>query len=191
MNESPKPSARERILQTAYELFSRRGLRDVSVDEIIGQSGVAIATFYRHFSSKDELAAAFLDRREQVWTSDGLVAEARARSSVPKQQIFAIFDVFDEWFHRDDFEGDSFVNVLLEMGPQHPLGQASIAHLDNVRKSVATMATEAGFSDPDGFAHSYQILMKGSIIAATMGHVDAARRARHMAEHLIAEHEPT
>src|ERR1700686_4780356 len=94
---------RERILATAYELFARRGVRDVGVDEVISRSGVAKATLYRHFPSKTNLVLAFLERREKVWTS-ATMAEARRRGATPEEQLLAIFDVFDDWFHRDDFE---------------------------------------------------------------------------------------
>jgi AcrR family transcriptional regulator len=189
MSDEKKPSARERILEAAYDLFSRRGIRDVSVDEIIRRSGVAIATFYRQFASKDELVTEFLNRREQVWTGERIIDAAREREQQPRDQLLAIFDLFHEWFSRDDFEGDSFVNVLLEMGPTHPLGKASIAHLDHVRALVAEIATDAGLRDSSEFAHAFQILMKGSIITATMGDSQAAPRAREMATWLIAHHD--
>ncbi|MGO4691265.1 TetR/AcrR family transcriptional regulator [Glaciibacter sp. 2TAF33] len=188
MSDKEKPNARERILRAAYDLFTQRGVRGVPVDEIIRTSGVAIATFYRHFKSKDDLVTAFLNRRERVWTTETIVAVARSRSTIPREQILAIFDVFDEWFHRPDFEGDSFVNVLIEMGSDHPLGKASITHLNNVRNELRILAEQAELRDPDGFAHSYQILMKGSIIAATMGDVTSARRAMQMAEWLVDHH---
>jgi AcrR family transcriptional regulator len=188
MSDISKPGARERILQAAYDLFTQQGVRGVTVDDIIRRSGVAIATFYRHFRSKDDLAVAFLNRREQVWTTDGIVAAARERSKDPQARLLAIFDIFDEWFHRDDYEGDSFVNVLIEMGADHPLGQASIKHLDNVRHSVTELAEEAELEDAAGFAYSFQVLMKGSIITATMGDLDAAKRAQTMAGWLIQRH---
>ena len=99
-----EPQARERILATAYELFSRQGIRAVGVDEVIQRAGVAKATLYRHFSSKDELVLAFLRRREQVWTLDWVEAEAKRGGSTPEEQLLAIFDAFDGWFRRDDFE---------------------------------------------------------------------------------------
>lgn len=190
MPQSPKRSARERILQSAYELFSRRGVRDVTVDEIISKSQVAIATFYRHFSSKNELAEAFLARREEVWTSELIVAEAAKRSSCPEQQLLIIFDILDEWFNSDDYEGDSFVNVLLEMGAEHPLGKASIVHLDNVRTTVRSIAERAGLSDLDEFARAWQIVMKGAIITASMGDREAGKRARRIAETLLPQYQP-
>src|SRR5690554_5990894 len=181
MSDGTRVSARKRILMTAYELFSQRGVRDVSVDEIIRTSGVAIATFYRHYSSKNELAAEFLNLRAEVWSTDAVVAESRRRALEPRARLLAIFDIFDEWFRRDDFEGDSFVNVLIEMGPDHPLGQASIQHLGDVRASVEKLAEEASLRDPANFGRTYQILMKGAIIGAMMGDAEAARRTRSVA----------
>ncbi len=181
-------SARERILDTAYDLFARRGIRDVGVDEIVERAGIARATLYRHFKSKDELVLAFLRRREERWTFGSVEAEARRRGKTPEGRLLAIFDVFDEWFHRGDFEACSFVNVLFEMRPSHPLGQASIQHLANIRGMVERLATEAGLADVTEFSRSWHILMKGSIVAATEGDLRAARRAQQMAKTLIAKH---
>ena len=65
---------------------------------------------------------AFLEAREERWTLGWVEAEARRRGGTPEEQLLAIFDLFDEWFHREDFEGCSFINVLLEMGSAHPAG---------------------------------------------------------------------
>ena len=182
-----KPDARERILDTAYELFSRRGVRDVGIDEVIERAGVAKATLYRHFPSKDDLVIAFLERREQRWTLAWVEAEARRRGTTPEEQLLAIFELFDEWFHRDDFEACSFINVLLEMGPAHPAGQASVQHLASIRTIVARLAEEAALRDPESFARSWHILMKGSIVSAAEGDAEAAKRARSMASLLIEQ----
>lgn len=178
--------ARERILQAAYELFSKRGIRAVGTEEVLARAGVAKSTLYRHFRSKDELVLAFLQRREHQWTREFVEAEARRRGSTPRESLLAIFDVFDEWFHRDDFEGCSFINVLLEVGDLgSPLAKASAAHLEYIRLVVRTLAEEAGVQDSETFAHSWHILMKGSIVAAGEGDRLAARRARAMGEDLL------
>jgi AcrR family transcriptional regulator len=160
-----KQDARERILDSAYELFSRRAIRDVGVDEVVERAGVAKATLYRHFPSKDHLVIAFLERRGERWTLAWVEAEARRRGSTPEEQLLAIFDLFDEWFRRDDFEACSFINVLLEMGPTHPAGRASVRHLASIRTVVGRLAKEAGLRDPESFAHSWHLLMKGSIVS--------------------------
>jgi len=183
----PAP-ARDRILDTSYELFSRRGVRAVGVDEVIERAGVAKATLYRHFPSKDDLVVAFLERREERWTIGWVETEARRRGSGPEEQLLAIFDAFDEWFRRDDFEACSFINVLLELGPQHAAGSASVQHLENIRSIVRGLAEEAGLREPDSFARSWHILMKGSIIAAVEGDIEAAQRAQTMARRLIDDH---
>lgn len=181
-------SARERILDASYELFSQRGVRGVGINEVIERADVATATLYRHFPSKDELVLAFLQLREQRWTKDFVEAGAMSRGSDPEQRLLAIFDVFDEWFHRDDFEACSFINVLLEMGPKHPAGSASVWHLEQIRSIVRRLAEEAGLRDTESLAHSFHILMKGSIIAASEGDTHAAQRSKSMASLLIEQH---
>ena len=187
-NGRPEPEARERILDTSYELFSQRGIQAVGVDEVIENAEVAKATLYRHFPSKDDLVIAFLERREERWTRDLVEAGARSRGSTPEEQLLAIFDVFDEWFRREDFEACSFISVLLEMGPDHPAGKASMRHLENIRSIVRRLAEEAGLRDVGSFAHSWHILMKGSIVAAAEGDAEAAHRAQSMARLLIDQH---
>lgn len=185
----PSLPARERILESAYDLFSRRGIRGVGIDEVIERAAVAKATLYRHFSSKDELVIAFLERREEVWTRGRVEAGARSRGATPEECLLAIFDVFDEWFHEDGFDGCSFINVLLETADlEHPVGQASVGHLENIRDILRSLATEAGLRDPDGFARKWHILMKGSIVSAGEGDLDAAQRAQEMGRLLLAEY---
>jgi len=182
---------RQRILDTAYQLISRRGVRDVGVEEVIAKAGIAKATLYRHFASKTQLVLAVLEQREQLWTLGLVEAEARRRGATAEDQLLAVFDVFDEWFRSDAFDTCTFVNVLLEMGADHALGEASIRHLKNIRSVIARLATEAGLRDPEEFALSWHILMKGSIVSAAEGDTEAARRAQAMAASLIATHRLT
>jgi AcrR family transcriptional regulator len=187
----PVASARERILNVAYELFSRRGIRAVGTEEVIERAGVAKATLYRHFATKDDLVLAVLHRREQVWTHGLIEEQSRLRGNTPEEQLLAIFDVMHDWFQlRDGYEGCSFINVLLELGAKHPVGRACIVHIDHVRDIVRHRALAAGLSDVEDFASSWHILMKGAIILAAVGDLDAALRARSMARGLIEEHRP-
>ncbi len=140
----PRTQARKRILDAAYDLFSTRGIRAVGIDEIVARAEVAKATLYRHFRTKDVLVLSFLERREELWTKEFVEAEARRRGATPEERLVAIFDVFDEWFHDEKFEACSFINTLLEMGPEHVAGRASIVYLDNIRTLVADLAEEAG-----------------------------------------------
>ena len=180
-------TARERIDLAAYELFSRRGVRDVGVDELVAKSGVAKMTLYRHYRSKDELALAFLRRREELWTRGWLQAEVERRAAAPAQRLLAIFEVFDKWFRRADFEGCAFINVLLESHPGQPVRAASIVHLATIRDFLRGLAADAGVRDAAGFARQWHILMKGSIVAAGEGDRDAALRARAMGRLLLID----
>lgn len=179
----------DRIRFAAYELFCARGVRPVGINEIIERSGVAKSTFYRHFKSKDELVLAVLALRDQIWSAD-LVAEARRSGATPEEQLLAVFDLFSVWFSRGDFESNTFINVLLEMGPEHSLGRACIGYLERIRGHIRLLAEEAGLERPDDFARAWHILMKGAVIAAAEGDVLAAGRAQEMAGWLIGHHRP-
>jgi AcrR family transcriptional regulator len=184
-----RPSARERILDTAYELFSRHGTRAVGVDRIIAECGIAKMTLYRNFPSKDALILAFLERRDELWTRAWLQSEAQRRGATPAERLLAIFDTFGGWFARPDFEGCSFINVMLEVvEPDSPVRQATVRHLESIRTFVAGLAEEAGIQDPDGFARQWHILMKGSIVSAAEGDLEAAARARQLGGLLLEHH---
>jgi AcrR family transcriptional regulator len=183
-------AVRERIIAAAYPLFVTRGIRDVTTEDVLARAGVTLAEYSNEFASRDALATECLSHREREWTLGMVEAGARARGATPELQLLAIFEVFHDWFQRDDYEACTFINVLLEMGREHPLGQASILHLLHIRDIVATLATEAELADPDDFALSWHILMKGSIVNAVEGDRDAALRARAMAADLIKRHKP-
>ena len=178
--------ARERLVSAAYELFAGRGVQAVGIDAIIERSGVARQTMYRHFASKQELVLAFLERREQLWTREWLEAEVTRRASDPRGQLLAIFDVFDQWFRAPDFEGCSFINVLLEHPDvEHPVHRAAAAYLAGIRQFLEDLARQAGIPDAQDFAREWHILMKGSIVAAGEGDRDAALRARRIGALLL------
>jgi AcrR family transcriptional regulator len=183
---SATSSARERLITAAYDLFSQRGVQAVGIDAIIERSGVARQTMYRHFASKQALVLAFLERREQLWTRDWLEAEVTRRASDPGKRLLAIFDVFDNWFRAPDFEGCSFINVLLEHpGGGDPVHRAAAAYLAGIRQFLEDLARQAGIPDAQSFAREWHILMKGSIVAAGEGDREAAVRAKKIAALLL------
>ena len=181
------PSPRERIDRTTYELFSRHGIHAVGVDTISARSGVAKMTLYRYYPSKAELALAFLRRREELWTRGWLQREVERRARTPGERLLAVFDVFDKWFRRSDFEACAFAKVLLEHSEQrHPVRIAAKGHIETIRAFLRQLAGDAGVRDADGFARQWQIVMMGSIIAAYAGDRDAARRAKELGSLLLA-----
>ena len=182
-------SGRERLSRAAYELFSREGVKSVGVDAVIARAGTAKMTLYRNFPSKDDLILDFLHRREQLWTREWLETESSRRGETPRDQLLAIFDVFSEWFSQPDFEGCSFLTTMIEINDrEHPVHQAAVVHLANIRDYIKGIAAEAGIRDADSFARKWHILMKGSIMAAHEGDAAAAARARELGELLLAQH---
>jgi AcrR family transcriptional regulator len=179
-------SGRERVSRAAYELFSREGVRTVGVDAVVERAGTAKMTLYRNFPSKDDLILDFLRRREQLWTREWLEVESQRRGDTPQEQLLAIFDVFTEWFNEPDFEGCSFLTTMIEVNDRdHPVHQAAVMHLANIRSYIQSLAAAAGISDTDAFARKWHILMKGAIMAAHEGDADAAVRARQVGELLL------
>ena len=169
--------ARERILRAAYDLFTHHGVQAVGIERVITEAGISKATLYRHFRSKDDLVLAVLDLRQELWTERWLISETRRRGATPTEQLLAVFDAFDEWFRRGDYEGCFFVNTLLELHSD-PVAAASIAKLQDVRAYLETLARAAGSPEPEVLAGDWQLLMLGAIVAAVRGQPDAAVRAR-------------
>jgi AcrR family transcriptional regulator len=178
--------ARDRILDAAYDLFTSHGIRAVGIDRIVDQAGVAKMSLYRHFSSKDDLVLAFLELREERWTRGWLQSEMERRADDPRERLLAVFDALDEWFHSSGFEGCAFIGTLLEVnGTDGRIERACVRHLETIRTLFAGLARDAGAADPDHAAFQLQSLAMGSIVSASRGDLDAARRTRPLAEFVL------
>ena len=182
-------TARERILDAAYELFTRHGIGQVGVDAILARSDAAKASLYGNFRSKTGLALAVLDRREELWTRNWMEAEVNRRATDPRQKLLAIFDAYDEWFRRKDFEGCTFLNTLLEAKTGGPIHRAAARHLAVIRAFYAGLAEQAGLAETEKFTQVWHILTKGAIVSAQEGNQDAARDAKRGAR-LVLESWP-
>ena len=179
------PRPRERLIDAAYDLFSINGVNQIGIDTILSKSGCAKASLYGNFNSKVDLAIAFLDRREAVWTRGWLETEIKQRATNPEARLLAIFDVFDGWFRKKSFEGCSFINVLLESNARSPLHRAAAIHLAKIRSIIHNLAKDAALHEPEKFAQAWHMLMKGSIVAAGEGNRNAAKEAKHAARLIL------
>ena len=100
----------------------------------------------------------------------------------------ALFDAFDEWFHREDYEGCLFARALLETrDPGNPVRNAAVSGLAKIRALIRTVAQDAGVRDPDAFAAQIQLLLLGATVAAVSGELDAAERGRAAARLLLEQ----
>jgi len=133
-------------MAAALDLFSKYGT-SVGVDRIIAQAGVAKATFYRHFPSKEDLVVAFLADRELLWLQrpDRPLGE----TATPGDRLLGVFDALDAWFQREDFEGSSTIRALKDShGRPGPVTDASLAGLAALRGVMTRLAGAAGAADP-------------------------------------------
>jgi AcrR family transcriptional regulator len=173
-------SAHDRILDTAFRLFYARGIKAVGVDLIIAESGVAKATFYKHFPAKDELVLAYLDRVDEIWTAQLRVA-AEAAGPDPADQLVGLFDALATACRRDGYRGCAFINTAAEAMPGTPIHERTVAHKRAVRAWVRDLATQAGAADPDALARSLTLLLDGGLadgaLAADPAAVVAAKEA--------------
>ncbi|NJL30866.1 MAG: TetR/AcrR family transcriptional regulator [Phycisphaerales bacterium] len=106
------------MIDTALELFYQYGFHAVGVDHIITKAGVTKTTFYYHFPSKDDLAVAALQRRDQ-WEGQAFLAQLRSISKRPHEQLLAVFDVMDQWFNDPAYRGCLFINACAEFPLPH------------------------------------------------------------------------
>ena len=179
------PRPRERLIGAAYDLFSINGVNQIGIDTILSKSGCAKASLYGNFNSKVDLAIAFLDRREALWTRGWLETEIKRRATNPEARLLANFDTFDGWFRKKSFEGCSFINVLLESNARSPLHRAAAIHLAKIRSIIHNLAKDAALHEPEKFAQAWHMLMKGSIVAACEGNRNAAKEAKHAARLIL------
>jgi AcrR family transcriptional regulator len=181
-------SARDRILESAYELFSVRGVKATGISAIIAHAGVARMSLYQNFRSKDDLVIEFLKLRERRFNT---LWQKRIKDSQipPQDRLLLIFDAMGEWFNRADFAGSSFIKILMEEERGGLLYQAAAGHIENLRLFVQELAEEANISDAASFAHLWLMLMTGAIVAAQAGNRNAARLAR-MAGEIVLKNWP-
>jgi AcrR family transcriptional regulator len=168
MDTKVAESARERLLTAAGELFYEEGVRSVGIDRVIERAGVAKATLYSTFGSKDELIRAYLQRRHAATRERTLAALATYDS--PRDKLLAVFDVLGATFAEPGFHGCAYVNASAETTPGSPIEEASNEARAWRRGLFAELATQAGASDPVGLARQLSLLYDGATIAARMDH---------------------
>ena len=179
---APRASAKQRALDAAYDLFRINGTRSIGIDAIVQRSGVAKMSLYRHFRSKEELITAFLKRREELWTIDWLKSELYRRAASPADRLLVVFDLFDGWYQSSEFDGCSFINVLLEYPKGHKARLSATAHLATIRDIFEELARSLEIKEAQTFANTWHMMMKGSIVAACEGNLGAAREIKVAAQ---------
>lgn len=160
-------SARERLLDTASELFYRDGYHAVGIDTIVERSGVAKMTLYRHFPSKDDLIAAYLERANaEFW--DWLEGEL-ATVDDPVAKLITAFEATAQLATSPRCLGCTFQAAASEFPKlEHKGHRVALDHKRRVLERLAGLAREAGLREADGLAAQLLLLMDGAWVAARM-----------------------
>src|SRR5580704_390289 len=175
----PRPSARERLLAAANELFYNEGVHTVGIDRIIEQAGVAKASLYNTFGSKGELVRAYLQTRHASVTQR--ITQAVERYDTPRERLLAVFEGQGELFAQPDYRGCAFARASAESHPGDLPEQAAEAYRRWVRALLTELADRAGVPEPEILARQLHLLYDGSGQSARMDHDPAAAAAARAA----------
>lgn len=180
-------AARERILETATELFSRHGVNSVGIDLVIARSGVAKMTLYRHFRSKEDLVLAFLEKayaERAAWLRERVAAARVSERNRP----LVIFDVLEEWFDAPDYCGCPFIGTAAEVrDPKEPVHRAAWRLKRMlIRDYLLELLQAGGYRNAPVLADQLLMLVDGAAVRAAMeGGSAPARAAKRVAALLL------
>jgi AcrR family transcriptional regulator len=183
VNQAAKPSARERLLAAANELFYTEGVHTVGIDRVIDRAGVAKASLYNTFGSKEELVRAYLEGRHAAMAAR--ITKAIARYDSPRDRLLGVFDAQGEVFAEPGFRGCAFASASAE-SPSDLVAQAADAYRGWVRGLLTDLARDAGVADPERLGRQLHLLYDGASLSARMDHdPSAAAAARAAAQTLL------
>jgi AcrR family transcriptional regulator len=180
-----RPSARERLLAAANELFYNEGVHTVGIDRVIEQAGVAKASLYNTFGSKDELVRAYLEARQVSVTQR--IMHAVDRYDTPRERLLAVFEGQGDLFAQPDYRGCAFARASAESHPGDLVEQAADNYRRWVRELLTELATQAGAPEPGVLARQLHLLYDGSGQAARMDHDPGAAAAARSAASVLLD----
>ena len=181
-----EPSARERLVATATELFYEDGIRAIGIDAVLAKSGVAKSTLYRTFASKDELIAAVAAEQDQrFWRWWDGIEQQNAGS--PRQLVEALFGGIVEQISRPSFRGCPFINLATEFpNHAHPGTAIACANKREVRRRLRELCAAMGAREPLRLADQLALLIDGAYgQAVTLGVMDLRSELLDAAMQLI------
>jgi len=177
-------SVRERLLAAANALFYEEGVHTVGIDRVIERAGVAKASLYSTFGSKEDLVRAYLTERHEL--RKRRLLQGIAKHQTPRDRILGIFDLLGESCAAPYFRGCAFINASAEgprTGKARTVCDESRAWMKNLFRDLAR---DAGAADPDQLGDQLMLLYDGAIITASMdSDASGAAKARAMAAGLL------
>lgn len=166
VNDSP----RERILVTASDLFANQGYRATGINEVIDKSGVAKATFYNHFPTKDDLCLAYLQERN-VFELDAIKAHVTSKRT-PRSRLLAVMESVEPWLEANGLRGCGFLNMVAEEpNPQSPLRLEGMHHYQGLLRLIKQLANKLIESDPARYGKLNATMLTNDYMAILTGTV--------------------
>jgi len=181
-----QPPPRERILQAARELLYRDGINAVSVDAIAAAAGTNKMTLYRHFSSKDELVAAYLSQLAEE--GEGLWDKAQsAHPGDADAQLRYMLKRASEFAAEGRGRGCALANAAVELAePRHPARRVIEAHKRRQRERLLERVRAAGYAKPEQLADELFLLVEGARVSLqSVGPGGPGKRLYALAEQLL------
>ncbi|HEU0239456.1 MAG TPA: TetR/AcrR family transcriptional regulator [Micromonosporaceae bacterium] len=180
----PRLSARERLLAAANELFYEEGVTSVGIDRVIERAGVAKASLYNTFGSKDELVRSYLALRHE--RRKERLRRGLERYDAPADKLLGVYDVLADLFMEPWFRGCPFINASADARPGSAVEQIRDESRAWIRALLTDLARQAGAADPDRLGHQLVLLYDGATVGAQLDHEpSAAAAAREAAAALI------
>jgi AcrR family transcriptional regulator len=185
-------SARDRIIQTAHDMFYERGFHAVGLAAILNEVNVTKTTFYNHFESKDQLVSEVL-RWHDRWWQDTFRQILRERGGDrPRDQLLAIPCVLDHIFACEGFNGCFFVNVAVQFPARHdPAHEAARDHKRTMEDLIRELAGYASADDPAGMAQELSLVLEGAYVTRQVtDNPDTSAIARRLVKMIVDRHCP-
>ncbi len=169
--------AYQRILGTARDLFYRNGYRATGINEIIDKSGVAKATFYAHFPSKDDLAVAYVKSMNEMEARG--IEKALEKFSGPREKLLGLLEVLIPWAESRDYRGCANLNMSSEVtDAHHPVRREARKRYDDIRVLVGGLMADLkakkgrAWKDRDSvqMTEDYMLMFAGALAMAQIYH---------------------
>jgi AcrR family transcriptional regulator len=159
---------KDKILDTATDLFQTRGINSTGVDTIVAVAGTTKMTLYKYFDSKETLILEVLNKSQQDF-QNWLDNKLSTNSKKPSEKIQQLFDFIEEWITSPSFIGMGFIKASAEFpNEENPIHQLSSKQSREFRQFIGQLATEANIKDADGLALQLSLLFEGAVQAEQM-----------------------
>jgi AcrR family transcriptional regulator len=179
-----RQTARERLLAAANELFYHEGVHTVGIDRVIEQAGVAKASLYNTFGSKDELVGAYLEGRHASMAAR--IMRSLEKYRTPREKLLGVFEAQGELFTEPGFRGCAFVSASSE-SPSEVVSQAAASYRAWVRDLLTGLAREVGVPDPEALGRKLHMIYDGASLSARMDQDPSASAAARAAAEVLLD----